>query len=97
MLQIHQPQVRLDGYGRPADQRIEALQVGLEEPLIRQARIDGGQLGTEGPRLEWKQLIPQRALRIPQPQHGRPRKSRSGEPEREEAALGFPPRCVGQV
>jgi len=96
VLQVHQPQIRFDGYRRPADQRAEALQVRIEESLIRQVRIDGRQLGAEGPRPRWQQLIPQRALRIPQPQHGRPRKEEQGTgARRSDIGIPSPARRIG--
>ena len=85
----YQPQIRLDRHGRTADQRVEALPVRLEDAVIRQARIHGRQLRTEGPGLRRQQLILQRFLGIPQPQHGSPRDQERGSGARR-TSIGIP-------
>ena len=63
---------------------------GLVPPDTGQVLIDGRQFGTEGARLQRQQLIPQRLLRLPQPQHGQPREQEESGPGARSSSIGIP-------
>jgi len=68
----------------------------LEKAVVRQAGIDGAQLGADGAHLRRQQLIPQRVLGVPQPQHRQPREKECGiGPRRSRMGISSPVSRIG--